>query len=346
MSGLAAFIGLARVWENRGTCVRPHKTIISHFVYSQQTIYPQRKMPKTLKKMVIIVGPTAAGKSDLAVALARRFNAEVISADSRQIYKGMDLGSGKITKREMRGVPHHLLSVVSPNNKNFSAHAFKVQADRKISEIEKRGRMPILIGGTGFWIDSVAFNKTFPEVPPNFNLRKKLEKLSAEKLFAQLQKLNPQRAKSIDAKNPRRLMRAIEIAKFLKGKHFEQSAAPTHQLLFIGLDLPDKILEQRIKNRLLKRIKRGMLQEVVRLHKKGVSWKRLESFGLEYKFSALHLQGKINKKQMLELLHTASRQYSKRQRTWFKRNQQIHWLNPKNKNRCLSQATALVKKFI
>ena len=303
---------------------------------------------KSLKKMLAIVGPTATGKSDLAVELARQFNGEIISADSRQVYKGMDLGSGKITKKEMRGIKHHLLDAISPAGRAiFSAGQFKKLADRAVIQIERRGRLPILTGGTGFWIDTVAFNRSYPEVPPNLRLRARLEKLPAEKLFAQLGALNPVRAAGIDAKNKRRLIRAIEIAKFLKGKNFEVTAAPTHQVLFLGLDLPAGALEKRIAKRLAKRLKAGMLKEAKRLHRRGVSWKKMESFGLEYKFMALHLQGKIPERKEMEFqILTASRQYAKRQRTWFKRNHQIHWLNAGDKKTALRQSIVLVKKFL
>lgn len=303
---------------------------------------------KRSQKMIAIVGPTATGKSDLAVALAKRFNGEIISVDSRQVYKGMDLGTGKITKREMRGVAHHLLDVASPARKQiFNVADFLKLAKRKIAQIEKRGRMPILAGGTGFWIDALALNKDFPKVPPDPVLRARFEKLSAEKLFARLQKINPDRAANIDPKNKRRLIRALEIAKAFKGKKIETAENPTHQVLFIGLDLPDPKLEKNIKVRLQKRIKKGLVREAANLHQSGVSWKRLEAFGLEYKFAAQLLQGKIKTEQEMEdLLYTAIRQYAKRQRTWFKRNSAIHWLDAANKKTALRQSFKLVEKFI
>jgi|SRR5579872_2789789 len=303
--------------------------------------------PEKSKKLIALVGPTATGKSDLAVAIAKKFNGEVVSADSRQIYRGMDLGSGKITKKEMRGVRHHLLSIASPaRTKNFSVVKFKNLSDRKIVQIEKRGHLPILAGGTGFWIDAVAFNKNFPEVPPDHKLRARLAKLGTEQIFKKLLRLNPERAKIIDSKNRHRLIRAIELSKQLKQKSFEQSSEPSHDLLFIGVDLPNQILEKRIYDRLLKRLRLGMLKEVLGLHRSGVSWKRLESFGLEYKFCALYLQKKISKDQLTGQLSIAIRQYAKRQRTWFKRNKKINWLNSENKKDLLRRSFSLVKKFL
>ena len=315
------------------------------------------------KKIIAVVGPTSSGKSDLAVAIAKKFNGEIISADSRQVYKGMNIGTGKITKKEMRGVPHHLLDIISPKRKDFSIAQFKKLADKKIKEITKRGHLPILVGGTGFWIDTVAFNKEFPEVPQNWKLRKKLEKMPTEKIFALLLKLDPERAKNIDKKNPRRLIRAVEIAEFIK-KNTKKSKSITvqnnsnpfaaalaskdlpYKTLFVGLDMPDKILYEKIHKRLVKRIKQGMTKEVQRLRKNGVSWKRLDDFGLEYRFLSRMLRGGITKNEMIEQLNMSIKHYAKRQRTWFKRNKDINWLNAANKKTALRQSFALVKKFV
>ncbi|MCX6747919.1 MAG: tRNA (adenosine(37)-N6)-dimethylallyltransferase MiaA, partial [Candidatus Nomurabacteria bacterium] len=169
-------------------------------------------------KVIVILGATSTGKSDLAVLLATTIfkkKAEIISADSRQVYKGLDLGTGKITKKEMRGIPHHLLDVVNPK-KTFTVTEFKKLADKKIKQILVRGNVPILCGGTGFYIDTVVNNVVFPEVPPNEELRKKLEQKNKEELFEILEKLDQQRAKDIKDKNELnnkvRLIRAIEIA--------------------------------------------------------------------------------------------------------------------------------------
>ena len=176
-------------------------------------------------KVLIILGPTATGKSDVAVDIAKKFSAyggsaagrngaEIISADSRQVYKGMDLGSGKITKKEMRGIPHYLLDVVKPNT-IFSVSKYKQLAEKAIKKIIAKNKLPIIVGGTGFYIDSISKNIELPEVKPNKKLRKRLEKKSAEELFTMLKKLSPTRAKNIDRYNKVRLIRAIEIAKTL-----------------------------------------------------------------------------------------------------------------------------------
>ncbi len=298
---------------------------------------------EVLPKLIVVVGPTATGKSDFAVFLARKFNAETVSADSRQIYRGMDIGTGKITKKEMRGVPHHLLDVASPVS-NFNVTKFKKLADRAIANIHKRGKLPILVGGTGFWIDAVAFNQNFPEVRPNKKLRARLNKLNAEKLFVMLKKIAPARANQIDRFNKVRLIRAIEIAK-AGGNIVPFNGPQKYQALFIGLDLPSGKLQEKIDKRLKKRLRKGMIKEVARLHKQGVSWKKLEAFGLEYRFVAQHLQNKITKAQMVQLLSYAIKHYAKRQRTWFKRNANIRWFDPTKKATAKS-AVALVKKFL
>ena len=166
------------------------------------------------KKVIVVVGPTASGKSSYAVKLARSIGGEGVSADSRQVYKGLDVGTGKITRKEMRGVPHHLLDVVSPK-KVFTAHDFVERGQAAIESILNRGKTPIICGGTGFYIDALLGRMPLPNVPPNPALRARLEKKSASQLFAMLQKIDSRRAKNIDRHNPVRLVRAIEIAKAL-----------------------------------------------------------------------------------------------------------------------------------
>lgn len=281
-----------------------------------------------MQKVIVIVGPTASGKSDLAVQLAKKFNGEVISADSRQVYKGLDTGTGKITKKEMFGVPHYLLDVASPK-KIFTASDFKKLAEEKIEEIIKRGKMPLVCGGTGFYIDAVLGEKQIPEVPPNLKLRKQLEKKSADKLFEILKKLDPERAKNIDSKNPRRLVRAIEICKALGKVPKFESRIMKYEVCKIGIRISDEELKTRINKRIEKWFKRGLLKEVKNLHKQGLSWKRMSEIGLEYKLVALHLQKKISKKELIERMQTETRAYAKRQMTWFKKDKNVVWIEPK-----------------
>ncbi|OHA83434.1 MAG: tRNA (adenosine(37)-N6)-dimethylallyltransferase MiaA [Candidatus Yonathbacteria bacterium RIFCSPLOWO2_01_FULL_47_33b] len=282
-------------------------------------------------KIIAVVGPTASGKTDLAVELARRFNGEVISADSRQIYTGLDIGTGKATKREMRGVPHHLLDVANPK-RTMSVVQYERLATRAIRDILKRGKVPILCGGTGLYIDTVLTNASFPSVPPNATLRRTLSKLSTEELFKKLSALDTERAENIDAKNPHRLIRAIEIATVLGSVPERVPAKQRYDTLTIGLTLPHNELSERIHMRLLSRMRRGMVAEITRLHNEGLSWKRMEALGLEYRFLAQFQQGKISKEIMLRDLEIAIRHYAKRQMVWFKRNKDIHWFKPADLN--------------
>ncbi len=279
-------------------------------------------------KIIVIVGPTASGKSDLAVNIAKERNGEIISADSRQVYKGLDIGSGKITKREMRGVPHFLLDVANPK-KVFTVADFKRLGQKAIDDILSRGKTPIIVGGTGFYIDTLVFDLDLPEVPPNKILREKLEKKTIEELFAELEKLDPERAEEIDSKNKVRLVRALEIVDAL-GKIPKVNRSEKFNIEWIGIDWPDEVLKERIHTRLLKRIKSGMIKEAENLHVKGLSYKRMEQFGLEYRYMSRFLKGEISKEEMISELETKIRQYSKRQRTWFKRNKNIKWINPQH----------------
>ena len=284
-------------------------------------------MKKLKQKIIVILGPTSSGKSDLAVILAKKFNGEIISADSRQVYKGMNIGTGKITKKEMRGIPHHLLDVANPKRK-YSVARYKREAEKTILDITRRRKMPIICGGTGFYIQAIVDDVVFPEVRSNPTLRKKLKKLSTEELFARLKKLDKKRAKDIDPHNPHRLIRAIEIATKLGSvPHLKVGSPSKYDMLQIGIKTNNAILKERIYKRLLARLRRGMIAEVKRLHTEGVSWKRMEELGLEYKFISWFLQAKISKEEMLEQLNTAIWQYAKRQKTWFKRDKRIKWFS-------------------
>lgn len=277
-------------------------------------------------KIIVVLGPTASGKSDLAVDLAKKYNGEVISADSRQVYRGLDLGSGKITKKEMRGVPHHLLDVVAAREE-FSVADFQKKADKAISDILKRGKLPIVAGGTGFYIQSIVEGFVLPEVPPNKKLRARLEKMPLDKLQGELKKIDKKRHNEIDLQNPVRVIRAIEIAKKL-GKTPKVKNQSKYNCLQIGLTMPASQLADRIALRLEKRLRAGMLDEAKNLHKKRLSWKRMEALGLEYRFMAQYLQGKISREEMCVQIRLKSQQFAKRQMTWFKRDKNIYWINP------------------
>jgi tRNA dimethylallyltransferase len=289
-----------------------------------------------MEKIIVIVGPTASGKSDLAVKIAKKYNGEIISADSRQVYKGLDIGSGKITKEEMEGVEHYLTDVTHPET-TFSVQDFKILATKAIEDIKNKGKIPIIVGGTGFYIDVLVTDVSLPEVPPNLELRQKLETLSTSELVKMLEQADKDRSQTIDKNNRIRLVRAIEIATAL-GSVPKIIPHQKYDPIFIGIQWPKEVLNQRIYDRLMKRLHQGMTDEVQKLHNDGLSWERLFSLGLEYRYVSLYLQGKMNKEEMIEKLFTAIKQYSKRQMTWFKRDKKIKWVDASN--------TTLLKKTI
>jgi len=291
-------------------------------------------------KLITILGPTASGKSELAVRLAQKFNGEIISADSRQVYKGMDIGTGKVRKKEMKGIPHYLLDVANPKRR-FTVAQYRKLAVNAINKIFKKRKLPILCGGTGFYIQAIVDGIIIPEVPPDWRLRKKLEKKSVKELYHILKKLDPRRAKTIEKDNPRRLIRAIEVVMKTKKPVPVLKINPLpYPVLIIGIKKEKKELSSLIKRRLLKRLRKGMIAEVKRLKNSGLSWKRLEEFGLEYRYIAQYLQRKIKYNEMLEKIQKESEQFAKRQMTWFKRDKRIKWIKKQPK------AEKLVKEFL
>jgi tRNA dimethylallyltransferase len=293
-------------------------------------------------RILVITGPTATGKSDLAVRLAKKYNGEIISADSRQVYRGMDLGTGKITKKEMRGIRHHLLDVADPKKK-FTVVKYVELARTAINDILARGKLPIIVGGTGFYIEALVEGVILPDVPPDAKLRSRLEKKSAAKLVAILKRLDPKRAAAIDPHNSRRLIRAIEIALHLGVVPKVKKISP-YRPLYIGLTLPPDELKKRIILRLEKRLKAGMIKEAVRLHKAGVSYKRMHELGLEYRYLALYVQKKLTLDEMKQKLATEIWHYARRQMTWLRRKQGIHWIDSSRLGK--SKANEVIKNVI
>lgn len=289
-------------------------------------------------KIIVILGPTATGKSDLAVKLAKRFNGEVVSADSRQVYKEMDLGSGKITKKEMNGIPHYLLDVASPK-RNFNVLKYQKMAETAIVNISKREKLPILCGGTAFYLRAITDGIILPKIKPNAALRKILEKKSTLELFNQLKKIDPRRAKSIENKNPRRLIRAIEIVTESKSPVSLLRKDTKFLSLKIGVNKDREILDKAIKKRIIDRLKIGMIEEVEKLRNLGLSWKRIESFGLEYRWIARYLQKKISQEEMIDSLYRDTVKFSKKQMTWFKKEKDINWVKR------YQEAVKLIKSF-
>jgi len=297
-------------------------------------------MQKQAPKIVVVVGPTASGKSGVALELAKKFNSEIISADSRQVYEKMDIGTGKVTgawSTEHKtflseGISHYLIDVAQPME-DFNISHFKTLANEAIEKIIAKGKIPIICGGTAFWVDAIVKNTNIPEVAPNPELRARLEKQTLEELFLQLQKLDPERAANIDSKNKVRLIRAIEICEAI-GKvpkngawsmeHGAENAK--YNFLQIGILTEREVLNEKIKKRLDERFEQGMIQEVQNLHKNGVSWEWMERIGLEYRWIARFLQDQIPEKEMREKLYFDIIHYAKRQMTWLKRNKNIIWL--------------------
>jgi len=293
-------------------------------------------------KVIAIVGPTASGKTSLSIFLAQKLKGEIISADSRQVYRGLDIGTGKVTKKEMAGVPHHLLDVASPK-RQFSASDFVRLAHHACFGILQNNKIPIIAGGTGMYVDTLLGRMVFPDVPPNEKLRTRLEKKTLSSLLVALEKKDPARAASIERTNKRRIIRALEIAEALG---VSPKGGPTlagegaYDVLWLGVRLPEEKLYKNIYSRLLSRIKDGMVDEAIGLHRLGLSYKHMEELGLEYRSLSYLLQKKISKEEFVEQLEFAIRHYAKRQIRWFKRNPDIHWVSSN------TEALMLSKKFL
>jgi tRNA dimethylallyltransferase len=285
-------------------------------------------------KVLILVGPTASGKSALGVELARRFKGEVISADSRQVYRGLDIGTGKITKKEMEGVPHHLLDVASPK-RPFSAQRFARSAGKEIATMIYHSGLPIVVGGTGFYIDALLGRIALPDVAPDTHARAALKKRSAAQLYAQLKQIDPARALALSSPSERnnkaRLIRAIEIVRALGSVPALSSPTPPYDALWIGIVPTDVELKRGIAERLRARMKRGMVAEAKRLHARGLSYKRMRELGLEYRSLARHLQGEITLSEMQRELESDIWRYARKQIGYWKRNKDISWFHPKDR---------------
>ncbi len=314
-------------------------------------------MKNVNSKIIVILGPTASGKTKLAVALASKFNGEIVSADSRQVYKGMDVGTGKdlkefsifnfqfsnksqLTNPNLQNriqIPYHLIDVASPKQ-GFDLAKYQKMAFAAIDDILRRGKLPILVGGSGLYLQAVVDNYKLSEAQKDLGLRKKLEKLGADELFKKLEKLSPKLAVKLnnsDRNNKRRRIRYLEILG--QDKNFKsRKGGRKYEALLIGVNYSKQALKQRIFKRLLERLKeQNLIGEVENLHSHGLSWKKLEDFGLEYKFIALYLQKRLTYDEMVEKLNIAIYQFAKRQLTWFKRwekqGAKVNWVRDERK---------------
>lgn len=292
-----------------------------------------------MDKLIVIAGTNASGKSGLGVELAARYGGEIISADSRQVFRGLDLGSGKITQEEMQGVPHHLIDVCDPGD-FFSMADFQRQAYAAIDGILARGRLPFLVGGTGLYVAAVADGYELSDRAPDLALRAKLETYDTPALYQMLRQRLPDT--DIDPQNRNRVMRAIER---LEADDYQPSRrSPRYETLKIGVTWPRETLKIRINQRLERRLQEGMIEEVRGLLNAGVSTEFLMKLGLEYRYLTRYLLGEISYEQMVEELGNAIKKFAKRQMTWFRRDESIHWLNMEADP--IAQAAALIDGFL
>jgi tRNA dimethylallyltransferase len=281
-----------------------------------------------MQKLVVILGTNASGKSELGIRLAKHLGGEVVSADSRQVYRGLDLGSGKVTSAQAGTIKHHLIDVADVSE-YYTLAQYQRAAYSAIDCISAAGKMPLLVGGTGLYISAVVEGYELVDVPPNDPLRTELEDLPLAQLVERLEKADPDAASRIDQSNRRRLIRAIEIASAGRANSAARKSSPRYNCLQLGLTWPREILEARIEKRLRERLANGMVDEVAGLRSRGVSDLRLEKLGLEYRYITRYLRGELGTLDDLRRqLGTAIRQFSKGQLTWFKRDCRIIWLEP------------------
>ncbi|MBI3941728.1 MAG: tRNA (adenosine(37)-N6)-dimethylallyltransferase MiaA [Chloroflexi bacterium] len=286
---------------------------------------------ETVKKLLLIVGPTAAGKTALAVDLARQFPLEVVSADSRQIYRGMDIGTAKPTAAEQSAVPHHLLDVVDPNQ-TLTLAEYQRLATAAISEVQDRGNLPALVGGTGLYVRAVTAGFQIPEVEPDQTRRQVLEQeaesLGTEALYQRLVQVDPVAASRIDSRNLRRIIRALEVVEST-GQPFSAQQVhhpPPWEMLWIGLTLPKAELDRRIEARVDRMIAAGLVEEVQRLLAEGVSPAQPALSGLGYRQIVAYLQGRLTLEEAILLIKRDTRRFARRQYAWFRLSDpKIHW---------------------
>jgi tRNA dimethylallyltransferase len=286
-------------------------------------------------KVLVILGTTSAGKTAWGVRLAAELNGEIISADSRQVYRGLDIGTGKDLAEYRLGrkkIPYHLIDVVSPQVR-FDLAQYQKLAFRAIADVLQRGKLPIIVGGSGLYLQAVVDNYNLTSTNDISPQRRQWEQLTAEELFKKIRRLKPDFADHLnnsDKNNARRLVRYLEIIQSGDLSAVGRGEA-LYDFLLLGLDCPNDILRERIVQRLLDQLeKEGLIAEVKRLNDQGVSWGRLISFGLEYKFVSRHLLGELTYQEMTEQLGRAIYQFAKRQKTWFRRwerrGAKINWL--------------------
>jgi tRNA dimethylallyltransferase len=306
-----------------------------------QSTTQQRKPP-----LLVILGPTASGKSGLGITLAQEFRGEIVSADSRQVYRGLDIGTAKVTMAERALVPHFLLDIVDPEEV-YTVSRFQQDAFLAIENIIARNHLPFLVGGSPHYIQAVVDALDMPQVAPDMGLRATLETRSTEALLRELQIRDSRTYETIDHKNRRRLIRALEVC-ITTGKPFSEQRRVSeshYRSLLLGIQWPRAILYERIDRRVDERMRQGMVQEVRDLLASGVSHERLEAFGLEYRFIDRYLRGEYTSEElMVERLKYAIHDFTRRQLSWFRRDSRIVWLN--GDEHMERHARELVQRFL
>ena len=293
--------------------------------------------------LLVVLGPTATGKTHLAVHLADKLEGEIISADSRQVYRGMDIGTGKdLNEYKLKGkkIPYHLIDIANPQ-KEYNVYQFQKDFQKIFSDIKKRHKLPILCGGTGFYIKTVLMDFHLPEVPPDKKLRKELENWEMEDLILELESISPDASKNNTLETKRRVIRAIEIYMNRgqdKGLGKKTKFEIRHPIV-LGVEYPREMIRERITARLHKRLDQGMIHEVEILLNSGITYEQLERFGLEYRFISRYLLGQLTLEEMVAKLNTAIHQFAKRQMTFFRNIEnngiRIHWVNEGNMEKAL-----------
>lgn len=311
-----------------------------------------------MSKLLCIVGPTSTGKTDLAIYIAKKLNGEIISADSRQVYKGLDIGTGKmsseglsVTKKqncwEIDGIKIWMYDVVDPNIQ-YTVSRFVKDANFFLENVVTSGKLPIIVGGTGLYIKAITEGLPNLEVPIDKNLRIKLENLSLLDLQNKLKKISIEKWNSMnysDQQNPRRLVRAIELYMLKKGIKIKKKMKSKYDILKIGLTASRGVLYKRSDERVIKRINKGMIDEALSLQEQGMSFQRFKQLGLEYGVLADYLDGKINSKDILiNTLQLKIHGYIRRQQTWFKKEENVHWFNIISKD-CFNKIEKNVRKW-
>lgn len=284
-----------------------------------------KESSQPIPNLLVILGATASGKTRLGVQLARRLEGEIISADSRQVYRGMDIGTGK-DLHEYREIPYHLIDV-APAGHEFNLFQFQRLFLAAFSDVSSRGALPVLVGGSGMYLDCVLRGYRLAEVPQDPALREELAPLSMEELAFRLVRSNPRLHNSTDLTERARLVRAIEIAEYRGGG---SDNWPEIAPLTIGIRWERAQLRERITKRLKERMEQGMVEEVERLHAMGTSWEQLEFYGLEYRYLARFLKGELSRNDMFQKLNSAIHDFAKKQENWFRKMQSngtvINWV--------------------